>query len=138
MTSPAFEGEAVFEYEEDGLLRRLELPEFGVAQHSFLLAHLPGTLVEMRQFQALLKDLKSPAKINELKSKICFEDFWKRYFAGRGVDNSSKKKARTRWDRMSESSQAKAYEHIPKYLNKIPQGVGVKLAETYLNSEIWD
>jgi hypothetical protein len=39
---------------------------------------------------------------------------------------------------MSVGERVKAYEHIPKYLNKIPQGVGIKLAETYLNSEIWE
>ncbi|MDR0700469.1 MAG: hypothetical protein LBG28_14820, partial [Tannerella sp.] len=67
MTSPAFEGEIIFGFDgETGLLRELEVPvELGQMQHSFLMRHLPATTVEMRKFQILLKEMKSPAKIKE-------------------------------------------------------------------------
>jgi hypothetical protein len=141
LTSPAFDGEALFEYGDDGdgLLRQLTVPvDFGKVQHAFLMSNLPATVAEMRQFPAFLKEINSPATVREVFRDVTFDDFWKRYFAGRASDNSSKKKAKTRWDRMSRIQQQKAFEHIPKYLNRIPQGVGIKLAETYLNSDLWN
>jgi hypothetical protein len=140
MTSPAFEGEVRFEYDtETGLMRGLDVPAgLGVLQLSFLLAHIPASVAEMRGFPAFLKKANSSASVREVFKDVSFEDFWERYFSGRGSDNSSKKKARVRWERMSISDRMRAFEYIPRYLNKIPHGIGVKLAETYLNSELWD
>lgn len=139
MTSPVFEGEVKFEYDDDtGLLRGLEIPvDMGAVGHNFLLNNLPATLVQMRAFPAWLKKMNSQATVTELVREVSFEEFWKRYFAGRGSDNSSKKKSGIRWNRMSKGEQLRAYNYIPRYLNRIPAGVGVKLAETYLNSGIW-
>jgi hypothetical protein len=117
----------------------LEIPEgMGYEQQNFLFRHLPEKLEDMSRFKRLLKELKSEACVTELSKEVTFDEFWKRYFAGRGSDNSSKKKACARWERMSKAQRVKAYEHIPKYLNRIPSGVGIKLCETYLNSDIWN
>lgn len=140
MRSPAFEGEVEIGYSDDtGLLISLEVPEsFGAIQHSYLMTNLPARMSEMKAFKEFLKEVKSPATITEIVREVSFEDFWKRYFSGRGSDNSSKKKARTRWERMTKTEQQRAWDYIPKYLNKVPYGVGIKLAETYLNSEVWN
>ena len=140
MSSPAFTGEVRFEFDQTtGQLRELSVPDgFGTPQHVFLFKYLPATLVLMQHLQAWLKEIKSPAMITEVVQEVTFDEFWKRYFAGRGCDNSSKKKALARWNRMSKCEQLRAYNHVNRYLNRIQPGVGVKLAETYLNSEIWN
>ena len=139
MTSPQFTGEVRFEYDESGRLIRFEVEaDLSELQFSFLYERLPVTLLQMSNFQRLLREIKSPAVITETVREVSFDEFWKKYFAGRGSDNSSKKKARTRWDRMTKTEQVRAYNHIPRYLSKIPSGIGVKLAETYLNSEIYN
>lgn len=139
MTSPQFDGEVRFEYDDAGHLIRLDVEaDLSDLQFSFLYERLPATLLQMSNFQRLLKEVKSPAAITETVREVSFDDFWKRYFAGRGSDNSSKKKAQCRWDRMSRAEQSRAFNHIPRYLSKIPSGIGIKLAETYLNSEIYN
>jgi hypothetical protein len=139
MTSTQFEGEITFEYGDSGLLRSLTTPDdFSGLQLSFLLSHVPSTVERMKGFIEFLKEMNSQATVREIVKEVTFDEFWNRYFKGRGSDNSSKKKARTRWERMSMYDRVKAYEYIPRYLNKIPVGVGIKLAETYLNSEVWE
>jgi hypothetical protein len=74
----------------------------------------------------------------EIKTEVTFEVFWNRYFAGRPKDNSSRKRAETKWNRMSKGEQAKAYAYIGLYLGNVAYGTQPKHAETYLNSELWN
>jgi hypothetical protein len=109
--------------------------EWNGEQVRWFLHHFPRSHNALVQLQ---EHLGKSVSVTELVREVSFEEFWKRYFAGRSSDNSSKKKSEIRWNRMTKAEQLLAYNHVPRYLNKIPAGVGVKLAETYLNSEVWN
>ncbi|MDR2286959.1 MAG: hypothetical protein LBE04_05735 [Prevotellaceae bacterium] len=139
MTSPQFEGEIEFAYNDAGGLIRLDIrANLNPAQYQYIVKNLPSSVSGLMAFKENLKAIKSPADIREVVRKIDFDVFWDRYFAGRNKDNSSKKKARAKWERMSRADQLKAYQYINKYLAGLGAGIGIKYAETYLNSELWN
>jgi hypothetical protein len=139
MKSSAFDGEVWYTYDEAGHLVKLKVDaELSEYQQSFLFQYLPTVLGQMLKFPAWLKEVRSPATVKEFVLEVTFDDFWKRYFTGRKVDNSSKQTAQKRWERMTKKEQAAAYDYVRKYMNNIAPGCGVKLAETYLNSGLWN
>lgn len=139
MKSAAFDGTVGFRFNQDGRLVGLEVEaDLSVMQHDFLFQHLPTTVEQMREFRKWLLSIKSGASIEEVALQVSFEDFWDRYFYGRKSDNSSKQTARKRWERMPKTEQALAYGYVRKYMNNIASGCGVKLAETYLGSGVWN
>jgi len=133
LTSTAFEGDVIFEYNEGGLLERYDISGASLSenQHIWMLKNLPRELCEL---QRVLGN-SGTAKLTEVSEEITFDKFWNRYDE---KDRSSKKKALAKWNRMSKSQQAKAYWYIPKYFSSIPLGVAKKYAETYLNAELWN
>jgi hypothetical protein len=139
MTSPQFEGEIEYSYDDDGNMRRFEIrATLSADQLQWILTHIPVDLDKLYMLREHFRRIKSPADIREYIQKIDFDIFWSRWFAGRNKDNSSKKKAQTKWNRMTKSEQLKAYQYIGKYMNKLGAGVGIKYAETYLNSDLWN
>lgn len=67
--------------------------------------------------------------------ELTFDMFWNRY---NEKLRSSKKKAQTKWERLSKQQQILAFSYIPKYFKSLPDGIAKKYAETYLHSEIWN
>lgn len=133
LTSSAFTGEVVFQFNESGLLISYDATSANLSekQQVFLLRNLPRELSEVKQMIA-----NSPnAKFVQINTEISFEMFWDRY---NEKVRSSKKKAQLKWNRMSMTERAKAFYHIARYEGSIPNGVAKKYAETYLNAETWN
>jgi len=140
ITSDAFSGEAELTYDENG-----EHPEFTCAnsnmrqdQHKWMMEWICGMAMSQK---ALMEATKTATAANIKFQQVVFEptfaDFWAAYFKKRYKDNSSKKTSEKRWNAMSKSAQAAAYNYIPQYFLQIPAGTQPKLAETYLSSEVW-
>lgn len=134
-TSDKFTGEIEYRFNERDLLVGFDIrAQFSNEQYSWTYANMPVTSLDMHDLT-----IKVPcSKFVEIKVELTFAQFWKQYFAGRGKDNSSKKRAEAKWNRMSHGEQAKAYAYINKYMSKISYGTQPKYAETYLNSELWN
>ena len=132
VTSDKFTGEIEFRYNDIGQLVGYDnRADFAAEQHKWLLSRFPV-------MSGMLIQVAAPmgGKATEIKIELTFEMFWKQYFAGREKDNSSRKRAEAKWDRMSKAEQSKAYAYINKYMSRITHVP--KHAETYLNSELWN
>lgn len=106
--------------------------EMTVQQKNWLMANKPSTedkLFEMQRQSKWMKITLIPESI------VSFEMFWQRYD---DKLNSSKKRTKQKWDKMSKSEKQKAYNFINRYFSSIPQGTRKKYAETYLNAELWN
>lgn len=134
ITSERFAGEIEFRYSDSGHLTAYDNRAVLTAeQHDWLLKRLPVAAVYLTQLAGVMH-----GRVEEIRVEVTFEQFWKQYFAGRQKDNSSRKRAETKWNRMSKVEQAKAYSYIQEYLCKVTYGTQPKHAETYLNSELWN
>ncbi len=97
------------------------------SQQSFLLKTAEGGIEAVRSaltFNSCLTEIKAT-----------FDDFWNRYD---DKQNSSRKRAQAKWDKMSPSERQKAYNHVAKYFANLPHGIRKKYAEKYLNDELWN
>lgn len=130
LTSPAFTGFVEFIFNNYGLLDKMDIhADLSEKQQIFLLKNMPREIGELDR-------LKSPTvTITEVKQEVTFDMFWERYD---DKVNSSKKRTRQRWEKMTPADRARAYWYIGKYLGSIPPGTRKKFAETYLNAELWN
>ena len=135
LTSEMFEGEVLFTFSPNGFLYSFDFSKSGVSeiQQKAILQRLPRSIQNLPELIP-----NSTGKITEIFQEITFGMFWERYFKNRYKDNSSKKKSEQRWNKMSKKERLAAYNHIGKYFNNIRQGTEPKLAETYLNAELWN
>lgn len=63
-----------------------------------------------------------------------FEAFWETY--NNKVD---KKRARDKWERLSETEQARAFAYIGRYHAQVRErGVAMMYAKTYLQNKVWN
>ena len=132
MTSPKIDGEVEFTFNDDGSLERIVFPaNFTQKQYDFTFKSKPYCIELMEQFIA---ESSYATFIKETKP-LRFEDFWNKYGE---KEHSSKKKTEIKWKNMPKSARIKAYNYINRYKMSLPQGVRMKYAETYLNSEIWE
>lgn len=134
ITSEKFAGEITAAFDDRRELVGLDMSgaEMTVKQKNWLLAHKPSTeekLFEMQRQSKWMKITLIPESI------VSFEMFWQRYD---DKINSSKKRTKAKWDKMSKSEKQKAYNFINRYFSSIPQGTRKKYAETYLNAELWN
>jgi hypothetical protein len=122
-------------YNDDGHFAGLEINgQLTPAQSYWLLRH---TAVKVDDLQRALCDSKT-AKLTPMPEnvpEVDFEMFWARYD---DKVNSSKKRARAKWDKMSKENQQKAYLYLPKYFAHLPQNTRKKYVETYLSAELWN
>ncbi len=133
LTSTEFTGYIDLEYDQDGLLIGMQIhAELSKEQRMWFVKVLPPTLEELK---TILREKKSNARIQEIKFQPTFDDFWMKYD---DRTTSSRKRALTKWDRMSRTDQSRAYKYIDRYFQQIPSGTRKKYAETYLNSELWN
>ena len=134
VTSEKFTGEIEFRYNDIFQLCGYDnRADFEAVQHDWLLKNLPMSPACLHKVASIMK-----GKAIEVKTELTFEQFWKSYFAGRTKDNSSRKRAEAKWNRMSKGEQAKAWGYINTYMSNIAWGTAPKHAETYLNSELWN
>lgn len=134
ITSEKIAGEITVVYDDRRELAKLDMSgaEMTIQQKNWLMANQPNTedkLFDMQQKSKWMKIDLMPESI------ITFEMFWQRYD---DKINSSKKRAKQRWDKMSERDRNKAFYYINRYFASIPQGTRKKYAETYLNAELWN
>ena len=140
ITSVAFKGEAELTYDENGERPAINFYNTDIRQdqQAWLLRWCSEFGISET---ALLKNLEIKKSLNFTCKRVDFEptftDFWATYFKKRYKDNSSKKTSEKRWNNMSKSAQLAAYNYVPQYFLQIPAGTQPKLAETYLNSEVW-
>lgn len=118
-------------YDADGDLERLIFDgDFTPEQRTYGLRHAP---VRHEQLAPLAKELKW--KVKPLEFDLSFENFYELY--GNKV---GKKRAESRWKRLSREQKVKALLFIEKYDNQLKQQPGVqkKYPESYLNAEPWN
>ena len=136
ITSDKFAGEIELVYDDWDFLVRYDSTgaELNEKQKTLFLKYIPrddGGLKAMKERFPMLV-------MTEVEFEVTFEQFWKAYFRDRLKDNSSKKRAEVKWNRMTKRDQVKAYNYIPAYMSKIKAGTEPKYAETYLNAEVWN
>jgi hypothetical protein len=133
LTSVAFDGEVVFEFDDAGLLLRFDMSQASLSedQQLFILRKIPRELSEVQRVIAN----SDTAKLTEIDTEVSFEAFWNRYDE---KIRSSKKKSLKIWHRLSKTDKIKAFRFIQKYEMSLYQGTAKKYAETYLNSELWN
>lgn len=133
LTSSLYDGEIEFIFNEDGLLigfdNRMELDRDA---HINFLRILPKSSDALEELGVKYKDIAVKCV------DITFVMFWEKWFQHREKDNSSKKRAEIKWNKMSKDARMKAYDYIYRYFYRLPVGVMPKYAETYLNSELWN
>lgn len=132
-TAASFEGEVIFEFDDNGMLVRYDASNarMSAEQQLFLLRKMPTNLADVQRTIS-----NSPtAKLIEIVQDITFDQFWNRYDE---KIRSSKKRAIKVWDRLSKTDRLKAYRFITKYEQTLYPGTAKKYAETYLNAELWN
>ncbi|MCL2291210.1 MAG: hypothetical protein FWC34_11020 [Bacteroidetes bacterium] len=142
ITSEAFTGEALLFYDDNA-----ERPIFNclntnmsAGQHKWLMCWICENAITQSALMQTLSNSKTDIgslKFKQVHFEPTFVDFWTAYFKNRHKDNSSKKTAEKRWEKMTKSGQLAAYNYVPRYFLQIPAGTQTKLAETYLSSEVW-
>ena len=140
ITSDAFTGEAVLTYNENGELPTVDCYSTGIRadQHRWLLRWVCEMAINHESLLGTINACRLPnLKFRQVTFEPTFADFWAAYFKNRYKDNSSKKTAERRWNGMSKGAQLAAYNYVGNYFLNIPAGTQPKLAETYLNSEVW-
>ena len=135
LTSTAFDGEVLFEFNEAGILQKFDTSaaQLSEQQQLWILKRLPLT-TSLHDAQKMLGDSKT-ASFNEIKQNITFEMFWNRY---NDKVHSSKTRTSKLWNRLTKSEQVKAFNYIQIYERNIPGNVMKKYAETYLNAKLWN
>lgn len=136
LTSDKFTGEIELVYDFSEMLVRYDATraELSEKQKLYFLHNLPRDVAALVNFKEKLPNVKQ----TEIEFEVTFEQFWKAYFRDRLKDNSSKKRAELKWNKMTKRDQVKAFNYIPAYMSKIKPGTEPKYAETYLNAEVWN
>jgi hypothetical protein len=133
LTSTAFDGEVLFEFNDAGILQKFDTSaaQLSEQQQLWILKKMPKHLAHVKM---ILGDSET-ATLTELKQDVTFEMFWNRY---NEKVRSSKKKAERIWNRLTKTNQVKAFRGIIAYERNIPGGILKKYAETYLGAELWN
>lgn len=134
ITSSKFEGEMVAVFDDRHELINLDMSaaEMSLAQKNWMMSNRPITedmLMEMKSKSPFMKIELIPER------EVTFEAFWQHYD---DKVNSSKKRTKAKWEKMTKTQQTKAYHYIDKYFASLPYGTRKKYAETYLNAELWN
>ena len=141
ITSETYQGEVVLTYDENGERPSVDCYNTNMRadQHKWMMCFVLERAINTTMLTGTLNAGAFPPvlKFQQVTFEPEFADFWKRYFQNRYKDNSSKKKTEIRWNKMSKGDRLAAYNYINKYFAQIPDGTQPKLAETYLNSEVW-
>ena len=129
LTSDHFTGYIEFTFADNDLLEKMEIhAELSEQQQIYLLKHMPREILELDKLKS------STVTITEMNQDVTFDMFWNRYDEKL---RSSKKKALSKWNKMSKGEQLRAFRFITKYESNILPGTAKKYAETYLNAELW-
>ena len=130
LTSEAFEGQVIISSNNGKLSANFIDSTISIGQQKFVLDMMTKGIKEM------LAHFNKPGGQNKMIVMVIdFDMFWNKYD---DKISSSKRRAKAKWDKMSEAERAKAYHYIGKYFCSIPGGTRKKYAETYLNAELWN
>lgn len=130
LKSEAFEGDVIITDNNGCLKADFTKSSVNVNQQRFILSKMTEGLDKM------LKHFNTPPTDCKMEKMIIdFDMFWQKYD---DKLNSSKKKTKAKWDKMSEIERTKAYNFVGTYICSIPAGTRKKYAETYLNAELWN
>lgn len=134
ITSSKFVGELVAVYDDYHQLINLDMSkaEMTLQQKKWLMENNPITEEKLQQMQKKSEYMRI---MIVPQREITFEAFWQRYD---DKVNSSKKRAKQKWEKMTKTQQTKAYHYIDRYFRNLPYGTRKKYAETYLNAELWN
>lgn len=135
ITSDKLQGEILVTFDDKDELLGIDLTQAQMdrGQKAWLMANQPTCVERLIEFTKKSRYNMKATLVAE--QEITFEAFWQRYD---DKINSSKKRTKAKWDKMSKSEKQKAYNFINRYFSSIPQGTRKKYAETYLNAELWN
>lgn len=137
LTSTTFTGGVIFKFHDSGRLASFDTSEAELSdqQAEWLVRKCPAHL---NKIQEILGNSVT-AKLTEIKDNetdvVTFDMFWDKY---NSKTRSNKIASRRKWERMPKGERLKAFKFINKYDSSLPPGIGRKLAETYLNVELWN
>lgn len=131
LTSPAFEGECIFEFNEFGRLVKFDLTQADLPDF-YIVAMLHNLPHRIDGFD-IIKG--KTGVVTEVIPSISFDMFWKKYD---DKARSSKIKTERVWNKMSASEQVKAYNFVSKYKASLGSGICMKYATTYLCDQLWN
>jgi len=133
-TAQSFAGEVEMTFNDDGLLIKMDMSKatLNSVQIEFLLKRMPIHIDQIKERFADSKNLKfTPVADVE----VTFDMFWDRYDE---KIRSSKKRALTRWNKLTKADQQRAYQFINTYESSLQSWTQKKYAESYLNAELWN
>ncbi|MBR1775041.1 MAG: hypothetical protein IJ759_05900 [Bacteroidales bacterium] len=134
ITSEKLQGEILVTFDENDVLQNIDMSkaDMNIGQQTWFFANKPLNeegLMALKKVSKYIRITLVPEK------EVTFDMFWQKYD---DKYNSSKKRTKQKWDKMSKSEQTKAYNYINRYFSNIPYGTRKKYAETYLNAELWN
>jgi len=132
ITSTRLEGYIELKFDDSDKFKGIDFIESNISEDAqkWFLQNIPANVPALGLYKKY-----DTITITEMMQDVTFDMFWKRYD---DKLNSSKKKTLTKWNKMPEPEQVKAYRFIGKYFASIPEGTRKKYAETYLNAELWN
>ena len=132
-TSPAFEGELIFGYNQHGVMVMYQVEaELKPEQLSHLVNNLP---VYEEKLQEMVNASKKGAEARLVEVDLSFDRFWNDY--NHKVGN--KGRAERLWSALSKHTKLRVLEHIPRYDRQLAVSKIAKCyPETYLNQERWE
>lgn len=129
VTSPNFEGEMIFGYDSEGVLKYYENNAELQTEHLIWLS---------RNFPFSDVDLPKIVKTGKIKeiTDLSFERIWKDYAFKVG----NKARAEKLWYKLSESERIAVFESLSKYKYylRTHQGLMQAYLETYLSQRRWE
>jgi hypothetical protein len=136
ITSDKTTGEVVFTYNDKGLLIGFDF-QLDDSESYMLLWTLNKLIFKWEEeFKNEVKSLK--IRCTKLTLEVTFDMFWEKYDH---KSMSSKHKTLARWKNLSKTDQIRAFNFISTYNSRRMSMVpcpAKKLAETYLNSMMWN
>ncbi|GAB2586421.1 hypothetical protein [Spirosoma areae] len=107
ITSPMFEGQLMFYYNEQDVLEGFSNEaEMKPEQIKWLATHFPMTIADLEW----VAGSSSTIIIRRTTQELTFDEFWEAYKL-----KVNKKEAQVAWDKLTEPERVQAFENIPGY-----------------------
>ncbi|WP_185872555.1 hypothetical protein [Blattabacterium cuenoti] len=132
LTSHLFKGEIIFEYDLNGVLRKLFFPKnLSLSHYIWIGKYLPYNEFIIKKMKTMIGSFS----IKEIPVDLSFQRFWTDYKYKVG----KKQFAENIWNNMSICDRIKALLYIPKYLDHVKRtGDDQAYPINYLNQRYFD